>query len=334
MEIKDTIERQREYFKSGTTLPVEGRLEYLKKLRNAIKASESDILAALKADLNKSETEGYMAEIGMVLDDLGFIIRRLKNWSKPKTVKTPLAQFSAKSFVYPEPYGVALIMSPWNYPFQLSIEPLVGAIAAGNCVCLKPSNYAANTSRVIKELLEKVFPPEYVSIVEGGREENTELLKQKFDYIFFTGSVPVGKLVMEAASKHLTPVSLELGGKSPAIVEKTANIPLAAKRLAWGKYLNAGQTCVAPDYLYIDEAVRDEFISEFKKAVDGFFPKGDYSQMPVIINDKHYKRLMGLIDEEKLCFGGNGQKERRFIEPTMLKDVSWDDAVMGEEIFG
>lgn len=334
MDIQELVAKQREYFLSGKTLPVERRLEFLKTLKAAILENEGDIIAALKADLNKTEFEGYMTEIGMVLDDLGFAIKHLKSWAKCKTVKTPMAQFSAKSFVYPEPYGVALIMSPWNYPFQLTIEPLVGAIAAGNCAVVKPSAYAANTSRVIGELLAKVFPPEYVAVVQGGRAENTALLQQKFDYIFFTGSVSVGKFVMESASKNLTPVSLELGGKSPVIVDKTANLKLSAKRLAFGKYLNAGQTCVAPDYLLIDASVRDEFLEEFKSAVSEFYPNGDFSAMPTIINDKHYERIMGLIQPEKVIMGGNGNPSRRFIEPTLMKDVSWDDPVMQEEIFG
>jgi aldehyde dehydrogenase (NAD+) len=334
MNIEEIVATQREYFLSGETLPVERRLQFLKKLREEIRQNEDEICRALKADLNKSGFESYMTEVGMVLDDLGFAIKHLKNWAKPKTVKTPMAQFSSKSFVVAEPYGVALVMSPWNYPFQLTIEPLVGAVAAGNCAVVKPSNYAKNTSRMIAELIARVFPPEYVTVVEGGRDENTQLLQQKFDYIFFTGSVAVGKYVMECASKHLTPVSLELGGKSPVIIEKTANLKLTAKRLAWGKYLNAGQTCVAPDYVLIDEDIRDEFLEEFKKAVGGFFPNGDYSDMPVIINEKHYERIMGLIQSEKVVIGGKGDISRRFIEPTLIKDVCWDEPIMQEEIFG
>lgn len=334
MEIKEIVERQRQFFLSGKTLPVGTRMEYLKKLRAAIADMEPEICAALKADLNKSEFESYMAEVGMVLDDLGFAIKHLSSWVRPERVKTPIVQFSAKSFVLSEPFGVALIMSPWNYPFQLTLEPLIGAVAAGNCAVVKPSAYAKEISRVIKKLLERVFPPEYVSVIEGGREENQLLLQQKFDYIFFTGSVTVGKLVMESASKNLTPVSLELGGKSPVIVDQSANIPLAAKRIAFGKYLNAGQTCVAPDYLLIHGSVRDEFIAEFQKAVEGFYPGGDFSDMPVIINQKHFERVMGLIDGEKVVFGGEGDPEKRFIQPTLMKDVTWEEAVMQEEIFG
>lgn len=334
MEITKLIEKQREFFLSGKTLSVDFRLDMLKKFKAAVAQNEEKIAQALKKDLNKSACEAYMVETGMVLDDLGYAIRHLKSWARAKTVPTPLAQFSSKSFVVPEPYGVALIMSPWNYPVQLCLEPLTGALAAGNCAIVKPSAYTINTSHMIKELISSVFPEEYVAVVEGGREENKALLEQKFDYIFFTGSVEVGKYVMECASKHLTPVSLELGGKSPVIMDKTADIALSAKRLAFGKYINAGQTCVAPDYLLIHEDIRDSFIAEFKKAVAGFYPNGDFSAMPIIVNDKHYKRIMGLIEGEDIVFGGKGDPARRFIEPTLLNNVSWDAPIMQEEIFG
>lgn len=334
MNIDEIVEEQRAFFLSGKTLPLNTRLYYLTKLRNAVKDNEITIAKALYADLGKQELEAYMTETGMVLEELKFVIKHIKSWAKPKKVKTPLAQVPSRSFVVPEPYGVVLIMSPWNYPFQLTIEPLIGAVAAGNCCILKPSAYARNTSKLVVELIKEVFPPEYVTVVEGGREENQQLLEQKFDYIFFTGSVTVGKYVMECASKNLTPVSLELGGKSPVIIDDTAKLPLAAKRLAFGKYLNAGQTCVAPDYLYIKDSIRDQFIEEFKKAVAEFYPSGDYSQMPTIINDKHFERILGLINPEKVVIGGRGDPARRFIEPTLMKDVTWDDDVMQEEIFG
>lgn len=334
MNIEEIVEKQRVYFLSGNTLSLESRLASLKKLRDAVKDNEEAIAKALYADLGKQELEAYMTETGMVLEELKFVIRRLKSWAKPESVKTPPAQFPSRSFVVPEPYGVALIMSPWNYPFQLTIEPLIGAIAAGNCCVLKPSAYAQSTSKLIAGIIEETFPPEYVTVVEGGREQNQKLLQQKFDYIFFTGSVTVGKYVMECASRNLTPVSLELGGKSPVIIDETANLPVAAKRLAFGKYLNAGQTCVAPDYLYIKDSICERFIEEYKKAVAGFFPNGDYSHMPTIVNDKHYERIMGLIDPAKAVIGGRGDPSRRFIEPTLMKGVTWDDAVMKEEIFG
>lgn len=334
MEIQEIVARQREFFVSGATLTADWRLERLKELKAAIIRNEDKILAALNADLNKSDFEGYMSEAGMVLDDLGFAIKHLKSWARVRRVKTPLHQFSARSFVVPEPYGVALIMSPWNYPFQLTLEPLVGALAAGNCAVVKPSAYAAETSRVMGELISQVFPPEYVAVVEGGREENKLLLEQRFDYIFFTGSVQVGKLVMESAAKFLTPVSLELGGKSPVIVDETANIPLAARRIAFGKCLNAGQTCVAPDYVLIHSAVKERFISEYSRALSEFFPGGDHSRMATIINQKHFERLLGLIDPAKTAIGGASDAGRRFIEPTLMDNVTWEDPVMGEEIFG
>lgn len=334
MDIGNLVHKQREYFLTGSTKSYDFRLEMLKKLKSAVQSNEAVIAEALKKDLNKSGFESYMVETGMVLDDLGHAIKHLRNWMQNKAVPTPLAQFSSKSFIVSEPYGVALIMSPWNYPAQLCLEPLTGAIAAGNCAILKPSAYTKNTSHVIKELISSIFPEEYVAVVEGGREENKALLEQRFDYIFFTGSVEVGKYVMECASKHLTPVSLELGGKSPVIVDKSANIALSAKRIAFGKYINAGQTCVAPDYLLIYNDVKDEFIAEFEKTVTEFFPNGDFSDMPVIVNDKHYNRIMGLIAGEDIVFGGKGDAQRRFIEPTLLNNVSWDAPVMQEEIFG
>lgn len=334
MIIKEIVLRQHEYFNAGATKSISFRKAALKKLQGAIIRDEDKILEALKNDLNKSNFEGYMTEVGMVRESLRFAIKHLGKWSKIKTAHTPLSQFHSKSFVVPEPYGVALIISPWNYPFQLSIEPLVGAIAAGNCAILKPSAYAPNTGRVLAELIASCFPPEYITVIEGGREQNTELLNQKFDYIFFTGSVEVGKLVMEAASKNLTPVSLELGGKSPCIVDCTADLKRAAKRIAFGKYLNAGQTCVAPDYLMVHKNIKEEFIHNLESAIKEFFPDGGYADMPVIINDKHFNRLMGLIKGEKALLGGGCDPGRRFIEPTVLDDVTFDSPIMQEEIFG
>jgi len=236
--------------------------------------------------------------------------------------------------VVAEPYGIVLIMSPWNYPFQLCMAPLIGAIAAGNCAVIKPSAYAPHTSRAIAELIGSVFPPQYITVVEGGREQNSELLKEKFDYIFFTGSIQVGKLVMEAAAKSLTPVSLELGGKSPCIVDETADLECAAKRIAFGKYLNAGQTCVAPDYLLLHKSVKERFVEQLIETIGNFFPHGDYGELPVIINDKHFNRLMNLIQGEKVLFGGGGDAAGRFIEPTILDDITFDSPIMQEEIFG
>lgn len=339
MSIDELVKRQRDFFLTGATLDVDARITALKKLKAAIKMQETNLANALYADLRKSNLESYMSETGMVLDEIGYVLKNIKKWTRIKGVKTPLAQFLAKSFVVSEPYGVVLIMAPWNYPVQLCLEPLVGAIAAGNTAIIKPSAYAPNVSSCIASLIKEVFDSQYVAVVEGGREQNTKLLEQKFDYIFFTGSSTVGKLVMEKASKNLTPVSLELGGKSPVIVDHTADLKLAARRLAFGKYLNAGQTCVAPDYLLIESCVKDEFLKEFKKAVEEFFPNGSFNDSPVIVNEKHFNRLMGLIDSTvsggaQIFFGGCGNMGSRFIEPTVLTDVTFDSPIMQEEIFG
>jgi len=333
-KIIDLVEKQRNYYASGKTLSLENRENALLTLQLELREQQDDILKALKADLNKVDFEGYMTEVGIVLDELKYQLKHFKKWASRKKIKTPLSQFPAKSFVVPEPLGNVLIMAPWNYPFQLCLEPLVGAIAAGNTAIIKPSAYAANTSKAIVKLIEKCFDEEFVAVVEGGREENTTLLDQKFNYIFFTGSTSVGKLVMEKASKNLTPVSLELGGKSPCIVGKTADLKLAARRVAFGKYLNAGQTCVAPDYLMINRTVKDEFLELLKKEIESFFPNQDYSDMPVIINDKHYNRLKGLMKDGKIVVGGKFDDKRRFIEPTVIDEVDFSMPIMKEEIFG
>ena len=334
--IEDLVKNQREYFNLGETLPYKFRLEALKKLKNGIEKHEKEIMEALKLDLGKSATESYMCEIGMVLSELKYAIRHLKSWIKKEKVRTPLAQFPSKSFIVKEPLGVVLIMSPWNYPFMLAIDPLIGAIGAGNCAVIKPASYAKNTSNIIKKLLGECFDERYVSVVLGGREENYALLEQRFDYIFFTGSVSVGKLVAEKASKNLTPVTLELGGKSPCVIDKTANLKIAARRLAFGKFLNVGQTCVAPDYLLIDKSVKEEFLKYFMAEIKKMFGseplKNDsYGK---IINEKHFNRICGLIDKNKLIFGGDSDEKSLKIEPTILDNVTLDDACMKEEIFG
>ena len=339
MEIAEIVRQQREFYLSGATLDVNFRIAALKRLKAEIQKQEDNLAKALYADLRKSNLESYMTETGMVLDEIGYVLKHIKSWTKTKSAKTPLAQFLAKSFVVPEPYGVVLIMAPWNYPVQLCLEPLVGALAAGNTAVIKPSAYAPNVSACLATLINEVFDSKYVAVVEGGREQNTALLEQKFDYIFFTGSSTVGKVVMEKASKHLTPVSLELGGKSPVIVDHTADLKLAARRLAFGKYLNAGQTCVAPDYLLIESCVKEQFLAEFKKSVEEFFPSGNFENSPVIVNEKHYNRLMGLIDGTirqgaQIFLGGSGNIGNRFIEPTVLTKVTFDCPIMQEEIFG
>ena len=333
MHIHEIVQAQRDYFLAGRTRSYAFRRESLQRMRRYILKREADILSALKADLNKPEYEGYMTETGIALNELEHAARRLKKWMRPVKARTPMAQFPAKSLIIPEPYGVALIMSPWNYPFQLSVTPLIGAIAAGNCAVVKPSAYAPHTSRIIAELIGECFAPEHITAVEGGRGENSALLEERFDYIFFTGGISVGKKVMEAAARSLTPLSLELGGKSPCIVWADADIDSAARRIAFGKCLNAGQTCVAPDYLLVHERVKDELISSISAAFRDFF-SGAYEEIPVIINDRHFERLQNLMRGERIVFGGSCDRERRFIEPTILDNPSWESPVMNEEIFG
>lgn len=336
MNIESTVAAQRAYFDKGETLDVAFRKAALRRLRETILAREAQINAALAQDLGKSAAESYMCEVGMTLAELSYTLSHLDRWTRRHPVLTPLAQFHARSFTVHNPYGVVLVMSPWNYPFMLTMEPLVGALAAGNCVLLKPSAYAPATSAVMREIISACFPPEYVAVVEGGRAENQALLSQRFDYIFFTGGVTVGREVMRKAAEHLTPVSLELGGKSPCIVDATAKLDLAARRLAFGKLLNCGQTCVAPDYLLIDRRIKDEFIGLLKKHIAAMVGEnalacGQYVHM---INRKHYDRVMGLIDPAKVVLGGQGDPETLRIAPTILDGVTAEDAVMQEEIFG
>lgn len=335
-EIKAIVERQRAYFHTGATLNIEFRLAALKRLKAAIQKYETDIGAALRKDLGKSAFEGYMCETGLVLDEIHYMLKHAHALSRGKMVRTPPTQFAARSFKKPSPYGVVLVMSPWNYPFLLTIDPLVDAIAAGNCVILKPSAYSPHTSDIMAKLISECFDERHVAVITGGRAENTCLLSEHFDYIFFTGSQGVGKEVMRKAAEHLTPVTLELGGKSPCIVEKSANLKLAAKRIVFGKYLNCGQTCVAPDYLYCDHSIKDELVVEIKKQI-----RKQYQEHPLrnkdygkIINQKHFERILSLIDETKVVYGGDSNPQTLQIEPTVMDGVTFDDAVMQEEIFG
>ena len=335
MDIHEIVEFEKHFFRTGVTRGVDFRIDMLKKFRKAIIENDELISAALKADLNKQPFESYMCETGLLLEEINFHIKRLKKWSKTRRVKSGIGQLPGKSYVCPEPYGVVLIMAPWNYPVQLCLMPLVGAISAGNCAVVKPSAYAPESSRVISKLIESAFPTGFVTAVEGGRDANKALLDEPFDYIFFTGSVAVGKTVMEAAAKRLTPVTLELGGKSPIIVDETANLPLAARRIAFGKVLNAGQTCVAPDYLMIEKSVEAPFIEEYKKALADFFPDGDMSGMVRIINDKHFERVCNILDNSgSIAIGGARDAETRFIEPAVLTGVPVDSPAMQQEIFG
>lgn len=336
MEIEKIVTMQRAYYERQKTKSLNYRMNALNRLEQAILKWEKRIEEALNRDLNKSVFEAYMTEVGMTLAELRYTKKNLKQWMRDKRVKTPLAQFPAKSYVKSEPYGVVLIMSPWNYPFMLCMEPLIGALAAGNCCVLKPSNYSPNVSKVIKAMIEEVFPQKYVAVVEGGRKENQNLLEQKFDYIFFTGGIKVGKLVMAKAAEHLTPVTLELGGKSPCIVEKTANLKLAAKRLVFGKFLNAGQTCVAPDYLLVQKEVKKEFLQYVLYWIKKMYGNdGEYGQdYPKIINEKHFERICHLSEGEEVLVGGKANPDTLQIAPTVLNHVKWSAPVMQEEIFG
>ena len=334
--IQEIIRKQRNYFYTGATLNIDFRITALKKLQTSIQSHQEQINAALKSDLGKSSFESYMCESGLVLSEITYILKHIHSFSKEKTVHTPLAQFHSRSYRKPSPYGVTLIMSPWNYPFLLSVEPLMGAIAAGNCAVLKPSAYAPATSRLLREMAGELFDPEYVAVVEGGREENQVLLEQQFDNIFFTGSVAVGKVVMAAAARHLTPVTLELGGKSPCIVDETADIPLAARRIAWGKFLNAGQTCVAPDYVLCHESIRDRLVKELTRQIRLMWGKEPLRNpdLPRIVNRRHFERLCGYLTQGTVETGGDTNPETLQISPTVLSPRSWDDPVMQEEIFG
>jgi aldehyde dehydrogenase (NAD+) len=332
----DLIQKQRIFFSEGKTKEVSFRMEALGRLRTIIKEQEQDLMDTLKADLNKSEFDAYLTEIGIVLEEIRFTIKNLKKWAKPRKVKSTLAQVGSKSYIYPEPYGVALIIAPWNYPFQLAIAPLIGAIAAGNCAILKPSELTPRTSALLSKLISEYFPEEYIAVVEGGVETSTALLNEKVDYIFFTGSVPVGKIIMEAASKNLTPVTLELGGKSPCIVHEDANIKLTAKRIAWGKYMNAGQTCVAPDYIYAHSSIKEQFLKELKHAIQELY-SGDpiaAGNFTKIVSEKHFNRLTKFLSNGTAVHGGRHDLSTLTIEPTVLINITWEDEVMEDEIFG
>ena len=335
-EIQSLLERQRAYYRSGATIPVKFRVEQLKKLYATVKKYQTEINDALTSDLGKSHYEGFMCESGLVLTEISYMIKHTRRFAKRKTVVTPLAQFHSHSYKQPVPYGNTLIMSPWNYPFLLTLDPLADAIAAGNTAIVKPSAYSPATSKIVKKIIEECFAPEYVAVVMGGRAENTALLDQKFDFVFFTGSQAVGKEVLRHTAEHLTPAVLELGGKSPCIVDASANIKLAAKRIVFGKYLNCGQTCVAPDYILCEKSVKDEFVkavvTEIKKQYgENPLENKDYGK---IINEKHFARLCGLIDKNKVVIGGNTNPDTCQIAPTVMDNVTYDDAVMGEEIFG
>lgn len=338
MSHQPQVDAMNAFFDTDATKDIKFRKKQLKSLRKEIKKREADILKALNQDLGKGKVEGYASEIGIILKSISMFLKELKNYSKPESMNTPMLQFPAKSYVVREPLGTVLIIGPFNYPFQLIMEPLIGAIAAGNCAVVKPSELTPNTSQVIAEIITAAFEPNYVTTVLGEKDVTSALLKEKFDFIFFTGSTKVGQIVYEAASKHLTPVALELGGKSPTIIDETANIKVAAERIAFGKFMNAGQTCVAPDYILIDRKVKDKFIKAMRNTITEFYGKDierseDFSR---IVNDSHFKRLSGLIDSaaDRIVLGGQTNADSRYIEPTLIDEVTLSDDVMQEEIFG
>ena len=335
-EIKKIVGEQRSYFHTGATLPVSVRVHALNKLKSCIIEKKEKINKAIHQDLGKSAFETYMCETGLVLSELSYMLKHIYSYAKEKNVRTPLAQFHSRSYKKPSPYGVTLIMSPWNYPFLLTIDPLVDAIAAGNTAVVKPSAYSPCTSEIIQEIIRECFDKKYVAAVTGGRAENTCLLNEHFDYIFFTGSQAVGKEVMTHAAAHLTPVTLELGGKSPCVIERTANLRLAARRIVFGKFLNCGQTCVAPDYIYCDQSVKDRLIKELQKQIKRQFGKNPLKNQNYgkIINEKHFQRLTGLIESSKIVWGGGSDCQALKIEPTLMDHTAFSDPVMQEEIFG
>ena len=310
----ELIDHQHLFFDEGQTKQISFRLQMLEKLRRAIRQYEKPLLNAVYKDFRKSPTEAYMTEIGILLDEIRFHIRHLKQWTKEQHVSSPLSLLPSRSAMSPEPYGTVLIIAPWNYPIQLALMPLIGAISAGNCAIIKPSEYAPHTAKILSKMLENTFSSDYIAVVEGNAADTEELLKHRFDYIFFTGSPAIGKIVMQAAAKHLTPVTLELGGKSPVIIDKTANLKAAARKIAFGKVLNAGQICVAPDYLLIDESMLQDFLLYYRMALKRFSPDGSFSQMPQIINERHFHRLCNLLDGENIAIGGKTDSANRVIE--------------------
>lgn len=331
---QDILQSQREFFYTQKTKNVKFRKMYLEKLRDLIIENENLLYKAIDQDFGKSQFETYVTEISFILKDIDYYLKNLNSLSRPKKVRTNLANQIATSKIHSEPLGCTLIIGAWNYPYQLSLSPLIASIAAGNCCILKPSEIAENTMKVMAKIINDNFPKEYIHVFEGGIDETTEILKLKFDKIFFTGSTTVGKIVYKAAAEHLTPVTLELGGKSPVIVTKEANIEVAAKRIVWGKFLNAGQTCVAPDYILVEESVKEQFLEMLRKYINEFKYEHNSEQYTRIINKKNFERLTKLIDPERVYFGGNFNEKNLHIEPTILSNVSWEDRIMQEEIFG
>ena len=336
MDLQAIVASQREFYESGFTRDLSFRIRQLRRLQAAVKSAEDDILQALEADLGKHSYEAYLSEVGIVHSDLRYTRKRIRRWAAPRRVRTPLISRPGKSRIYPQPYGVVLIISPWNYPFLLAMTPLIGALAAGNCCVLKPSEYAPQTSAVTAKLVGEIFDTQYVAAVEGDAAFGESLLRHRFDSIFFTGGAGVGRIVMQAAARHLTPVTLELGGKSPCIVDRNISVDHAARKIVAGKFLNAGQTCIAPDYLLVHESVRSQLVDRLCAQITNAYgtqieQSPDYAR---IVNNRHFDRLVGLMNSGQIVFGGKADPQQRYIAPTLLDEVRWTDPIMQEEIFG
>lgn len=336
MNAAELLDRQQTYFKSGATKSIDFRKHQLETLKKIIQQHEDELIKAVYEDFKKPKLETYATELGILYDEINYTLKNLDKWAAPQRVSGSLINFPSKNYTIAEPYGTALIIAPWNYPIQLALLPLVGAIAAGNTAVIKPSELTPNTSSALSRIISKWFKEEFIAIVEGGVEVNKELLQQTFDYIFFTGSTRVGKIVMQAAAKNLTPVTLELGGKSPCVVDKTADLETSARRIMWGKCINAGQTCVAPDYVLVDEIVKPKLLEELKKSVEEFYGSNPQQNpdFPRIVNEDHFNRLQGYLKDGTLYSGGETDRSERYIAPTVLTDAKPDSKIMKEEIFG
>ncbi|MGM0546710.1 MAG: aldehyde dehydrogenase [Bacteroidota bacterium] len=334
--MKEIVHQQKQFFNSGDTRDIKFRKQQLLTVKKLLKKNEGEIFEALESDFNKPRFETYATELFVLYQEIDHLLENIDRWATPRKVKSSLINFPSKSYIYSQPYGVTLIISPWNYPLQLALNPALGAIAAGNTVILKPSEFSGHTTQLLAELFNNTFPADFFHVIEGGAETSQALLSQPLDYIFFTGSKRVGKLVMKAAAEQLTPLTIELGGKSPAIVDQTADLNLAAKRIVWGKFINAGQTCVSPDFIYIQESLHDQFCQLLEKHIRAFYgddpsKNNDFAR---IINRKHFDRVKNLIDPQKIYYGGQTDEQSHYIEPTIMTNVSWHDAIMQEEIFG
>ena len=336
MNISKIVQAQKSYFAAQQTKDISKRKQLLKNLLAEITKREKDIVAALYADFKKSEYESVMTETSIVISELKRTIKNIKSWAKPQPVMPAFLNFPSSSKIYKEPYGTVLVISPWNYPYQLAFVPLIGAIATGNTVVVKPSELTPNTSKITKEIIETIFETNHVSVIEGGVEVSTALLAQRWDYIFFTGSVSVGKIVAKAAAQFLTPVTLELGGKNPCIIDETANIKLAARRIVWGKLINGGQTCIAPDYLLIHTSVKDKFVEYYQKEVTKAYSENpeESKDYPRIVNQRNFDRLAIMLENENILIGGKTNREDNYISPTLINEPSLDSEVMKGEIFG